>query len=62
MKAHSTLRVKQIFTRFNNPKGNADTQRMMRTLKEELIWTNAFESFVQLSLALDAWVKDYNAN
>ena len=34
----------------------------MRTMKEELIWTNEFESFEQLSLALDAWVQDYNAN
>ena len=34
----------------------------MRTMKEELIWTNEFESFEQLSQALDAWVQDYNAN
>ena len=42
--------------------GECDTERMMRTMKEELIWTNEFESFEQLKLALDAWVKDYNAN
>jgi hypothetical protein len=29
--------VHQAFTSYNNPKGNADTERMMRTLKEELI-------------------------
>ena len=34
----------------------------MRTMKEERIWTNEFEIFEKLSLALDAWVKDYNAN
>lgn len=31
------LGIKQIFTSFNNPKGNADTQRMVRTMKEELV-------------------------
>jgi transposase InsO family protein len=30
------LGIKQAFTAYNNPKGNADTERMMRTLKEEL--------------------------
>jgi len=32
------LGIRQAFTSYNNPKGNADTQRLMRTLKEELIW------------------------
>ena len=62
MRECTTLGVKQIFTSFNNPKGNADTERMIRTMKEELIWTNEFESFERLSAALNAWVKDYNAN
>ena len=62
MRECASLGIKQIFTSFNNPKGNADTERMMRTMKEELIWTREFESFEQLSLALDAWVQDYNAN
>ena len=62
MRECASVGIKQIFTSFNNPKGNADTERMMRTLKEELIWSNEFESFDQLKLALDNWVKDYNAN
>lgn len=32
------LNVRQIFTSYNNPKGNADTERVIRTLKEDLIW------------------------
>lgn len=32
------LGMKQIFTSYNNPKGNADTERVIRTLKEDLIW------------------------
>jgi len=38
MKACSNLDIHQAFTSYNNPKGNADTERMMRTLKEELLW------------------------
>jgi len=37
MKACSNLEVHQVFTSYNNPKGNADTERMIRTLKEEFL-------------------------
>lgn len=32
MKTCSQLTIKQIFTTWNNPKGNADTERVIRTL------------------------------
>jgi putative transposase len=35
MEACSTMEIHQAFTSDNNPKGNADTERFMRTLKEE---------------------------
>jgi hypothetical protein len=38
MLASLVLGVHQAFTCHNNPKGNADMERMMRTLKEELLW------------------------
>jgi putative transposase len=38
MQACSTLGVHQAFTSDNNPKGNADTELVMRTLKEECLW------------------------
>ena len=62
IRACASLGIEQIFTSFNNPKGNADTERMMRTMKEELVWSNEFDSFEQLKLALDLWIKDYNEN
>ena len=40
MQACSNLGIKQIFTSFCNPKGNADTERMIWTMKEELVWSN----------------------
>jgi hypothetical protein len=32
-----SLEIHQAFTSYNNPKGNADTERFMRTLKEECL-------------------------
>jgi putative transposase len=56
------LGIKQIFTSFTDPKGNAETERMMRAMKEELIWSNDFHGFEQLREALDLWVCEYNMN
>lgn len=61
MKACSVLGVKQAFTSYNNPKGNADTERIMRTLKEELIWLREWRDPYELSAAVDTWVETYNS-
>jgi len=44
MVACSVLGIRQIFASYNNPKGNADTEGVMRTIKEDLVWPNDFES------------------
>ncbi|NBV83421.1 hypothetical protein EBR57_04795 [bacterium] len=62
MKACSELKIKQIFTTWNNPKGNADTERFFRTIKEDLIWPNEWTSPFQLQAALDAWLVSYNTD
>jgi len=62
MKACSNLEVQQAFTSYKNPKGNADTERMIRTMKEELFWLREWESETELSLELDKWVDYYNRN
>ncbi len=60
MQACSSLGIKQIFTSWSNPKGNADTERVIRTLKEDLVrpydWDNPFA----FQRALDKWVDNYN--
>lgn len=38
MMSCSLLGVKQIFTTWSNPKGNSDTERVMRTIKEDIVW------------------------
>ncbi len=62
MKACSNMEVRQAFTSYNNPKGNADTERMIRTLKEELFWLKEWESESELSCEFDKWVEYYNRN
>ena len=60
MTACRTLNVTQAFTSYNNPKGNADTERLMRTLKEELIWLREWRSHQALQEALAQWIVHYN--
>ncbi|MGH9879394.1 MAG: integrase core domain-containing protein, partial [Nitrososphaerales archaeon] len=60
MKACSTVGITQAFTSSNNPKGNADTERMMRTLKEDLLWLREWTSPVELEQALASWIEWYN--
>jgi putative transposase len=62
MAACSVLGIKQIFASYNNPKGNADTERVIRTIKEDLIWPNEFQTPFELEAALDKWVNDYNTD
>ena len=59
-KACSALGITQAFTSYNNPKGNADTERVMRTLKEELIWLREWRSHQEVQLALANWIEYYN--
>lgn len=60
MKACSTLGIKQIFTSWNNPKGNADTERAFRTLKEDLVWPHEWDLPFELERALKLWIQNYN--
>jgi transposase InsO family protein len=42
MAACNVLEIKQIFASYDNPKGNADTERVIRMIKEDLVWPNDF--------------------
>jgi putative transposase len=60
MKACFNLGIQQAFPSYNNPKGNADTERMIRTMKEELLWLREWSDEAELSKELDKWVEYYN--
>jgi transposase InsO family protein len=60
LKMTATLDIEQIFTSFNNPKGKAETERFMRTLKEECLWMDEFNSLDEAQEKLLAWIGFYN--
>jgi len=62
MQVCSVLAIKQIFASYDNPKGNADTERVIRTLKEDLIWLKEWKSPFELDEELKAWVEQYNTD
>lgn len=38
MKGYTVLRINQIFTSYNNPRRNVNTERYFSTYKEEVVW------------------------
>jgi putative transposase len=55
-----TLGIDHVTTSYSNPKGNADTERVFRTFKEDLIWPNEFDSFDEAHAAVQEWIRFYN--
>ena len=62
MQPCASLEVHQAFTSYNNPKGNAATERCMRTLKEECRWWQEWTCPLALLSALDQWINDDNTH
>jgi putative transposase len=60
MQACSNLEIQQAFTSYYNPKGNADTERVMRTLKEECLWLQEWGCPFELIHALEPAITYYN--
>jgi len=60
MKVCADPGIKQIFTNWSNPKGNADTERVIRTLKEDLVWPYDWDDPFVFQRALEQWVDNYN--
>ncbi len=48
------------FAAVGRPTGNAVVERLIRTMKEEVIWLRDWESADQLREALQAWMRRYN--
>jgi transposase InsO family protein len=62
MRACSVMEIKQIFASYSNPKGNADTERVIRTIKEDFIWVSDYSSPVDFTEGFRAWVECYNTD
>ena len=62
MKTCADLKIKQIFTTWNNPKGNADTERVIRTIKEDFVWVQDWNNPFQFQVGFEQWVHNYNTD
>lgn len=62
MMSCSLLGIKQIFTTWSNPKGNSDTERVMRTIKEDIVWPYDWDNPFKFEVALNKWINDYNTD
>ena len=60
MKEAAALGIKQIFASYDNPKGNADTERVLRTLKEDLVWPKEWTCPYAFREELAVWINRYN--
>ena len=62
MRTCGQLGMAQAFTSYNNPKGNADTERSIRTLKEECVWLREWRSPFELADAVAGWFEQFNVS
>ena len=60
MNVAGLLGIQQAFTAYSNPKGNANTERWFRTVKEDCIWLHEWESFKQVQTDITNYIKFYN--
>ncbi len=56
----ATLGIIHVTTSYSNPKGNADTERVIRTIKEDAIWPNDFDSYMEAEWTLEQGILEYN--
>jgi putative transposase len=55
-----TWKVNHTFAPVGRPTGNAVAERLIQTLKVELIWTRDWESLHELRQAIETWAVVYN--
>ena len=58
--ACAVLEIEQAYTSYNNPKGNANTERVIRTIKEDCIWINEWGSLEEAKQDIEKWMYRYN--
>ncbi|KAA0257636.1 transposase [Deferribacter autotrophicus] len=59
MRVSNILEVEQIFMSFNNPRVNAEMERLIKKLKSEIILLNAFEILKKVEKTLREFQKLY---
>lgn len=54
------LGIRGQYTGYNAPDDNAYVERVIRTIKEEEIWLNEYDSFAEAHRAVEAYIDYYN--
>lgn len=62
MRACSVMEIQQIFASYSNPKGNADTERVIKTIKNDFVWVREFTSPVEFTVQFKQWATKYNTD
>jgi len=62
MRASSVMEIKQIFASYSNPRGNADTERVIKTIKHDFVWVREFGSPASFIEQFEHWVERYNTD
>jgi transposase InsO family protein len=56
MAAMRVVGIARVFTSADNPKGQADTERLVRTITEERLWLQDFTSLEEARTAIHHWI------
>jgi len=56
------LGIKQIFTTWSDPKDNSDIERVLRTIKENIVWPYEWDNPFDFEIALSKGISDYNSD
>ncbi len=54
------LGINHVTTSYNNPKGNAETERVIRTIKEDAIWPYEFDTITEAIEVISNQITFYN--
>ncbi len=54
------LGIEQVFTIYGNPRANAETEWLIRTIKEEVIWPYEYKTVQEAREAIEKFAEDYN--
>jgi putative transposase len=56
----SRLGIRHRRTAYNHPEGNSCIERFHRSLKEEEVWINEYQSFDHARRSIALWIEEYN--
>ena len=56
------MKIQGEYTGYNAPDDNAFVERVIRTIKEEEVWPNLYDTWIEAHEAIEKYVNFYNEN